>query len=127
MISTEDRVYFLSNSHLFRGMNEEELTIAAEMFDEVEHPAQETILKQNDPANEFFMIYDGAVKVIRQVKQEEQQLATLVSGDYFGGEALSKNKTRKRTATIIAEGNPWELKKNSPNPTVRKFFNREVE
>lgn len=29
--------------------------------------------------------------------------------------------------TILAEGNPWELKKNSPDPTVRKFFNREVE
>lgn len=31
------------------------------------------------------------------------------------------------TKTIIAEGNPRELKEHSPHPMVRKFFNREVE
>ena len=29
--------------------------------------------------------------------------------------------------TIIAQGDPWELKKHSPDPRVRKFFNREAE
>jgi phospholipid/cholesterol/gamma-HCH transport system ATP-binding protein len=28
--------------------------------------------------------------------------------------------------TIIAQGNPWELKESSPDPRVRKFFNREA-
>lgn len=123
MIAKEDRVFFLSNSHLFRGMAEEELTVAAEMFDEVEYSAQETILKQDDPADEFFMIYSGDVKVTRQVKQEEQQLATLVSGDYFGGEALSKNKSRKRTATIIAEKDVLLLKitRTQYDELIQKF------
>jgi hypothetical protein len=105
VIDTEDRVFFLANSHLFRGLGEEELAVVADMFAEVEHPAQHTILMQNDPADEFFMIYSGSVKVIRQVKQEEQQLAVLVAGDYFGGEALSKNKNqpRKLTTTVIAK------------------------
>jgi phospholipid/cholesterol/gamma-HCH transport system ATP-binding protein len=31
------------------------------------------------------------------------------------------------TKTIIAEGNPWELKEHSLNPKVHKFFNREAE
>jgi phospholipid/cholesterol/gamma-HCH transport system ATP-binding protein len=31
------------------------------------------------------------------------------------------------TKTIIAEGNPGELKKNSGNPWVRRFFNREAD
>ena len=103
MIDTEDRVFFLANSHLFRGLGEEELTVVAEMFDEVEHPAQYTILEQHNPADEFFMIYSGSVNVVRKVKQEEQQLAVLVPGDYFGGEVLSKQRLRKRTATVIAE------------------------
>ena len=103
MIDTEARVYFLSNSHLFRGLTEEELAVASEMFDEVEYPAHETILKQNDPADEFFLIYDGEVKVIRQVKQEEQQLATYVGGDYFGVETLSQKQPRKRMVTVTAE------------------------
>jgi hypothetical protein len=110
VIDTEDRVFFLANSHLFRGLGEEELAVVADMFAEVEHPAQHTILMQNDPADEFFMIYSGSVKVIRQVKQEEQQLAVLVAGDYFGGEALSRNQPRKRTATVIAEKNVLLLK-----------------
>ena len=103
MIATEDRIFFLSKSHLFRGLGEEELAVAAEMFDEIEHPAQSTILKQHDSADEFFMIYSGSVKVTCQIKQEEQRLAILVAGDYFGGEALSKQKSRKRTTTVAAE------------------------
>ena len=114
MIDTEDRVFFLANSHLFRGLGEEELAVVADMFTEVEHPAQHMILTQNDPADEFFMIYSGSVKVIRQVKQEEIQLATLVSGDYFGGEALSKNQPRKRTATVVAEKDVLLLKMTRP-------------
>jgi len=103
VIDTEDRVFFLSNSHLFRGLEEDEFAAAADMLEEVTFPAEHTILKQGDSADEFFMIYSGSVKVIRQVKQEEQQLAVLVAGDYFGGEALSKQHPRKRTATVIAE------------------------
>ena len=103
MINTEDRVLFLANSHLFRGLGEEELAVVAEMFTEVEHPAQHTILRQDDPADEFFMIYSGSVNVVRKVKQEEQQLAILVPGDYFGGEVLLKQSPRKRTATVTAE------------------------
>jgi hypothetical protein len=110
VIDTKDRAFFLANSHLFRGLGEEELAVVADMFAEVEHPAQYTILTQNDPADDFYMIYSGSVKVIRQVKQEEKQLATLVSGDYFGGEALSKNQPRKRTATVVAEKNVLLLK-----------------
>jgi hypothetical protein len=123
VIDTEDRVFFLSNSHLFRGLVEEELTVAAELFDEVEYSAQETILKQNDPADEFYMIYSGSVRVIRQVKQEEQQLAVLVSGDYFGGEALSRNPPRKRTATVVAEKNVLLLKMTrlQYDELIRKF------
>ena len=101
MVDTEDRVFLIAKSHLFRGLDEEELPIAAEMFDEVEHPADFTVLKEGDPADEFFLIYSGSVKVNRQVKGEEQKLANLVAGDYFGGEALSKQQPRKRTATVI--------------------------
>ena len=123
MIDTEDRVFFLAHSHLFRGLGEDDLTVAAEMFDEVEYPAQETILKQNDPADEFFMIYDGVVKVIRQVKQEEQQLATFVSGDYFGVEALSKNRSHKRTVTVVAGKKVLLLKMTRAqyDELIRKF------
>ena len=103
MIDTEGRVFFLANSHLFRGLGEEELGVVAEKFVEVEHPAQYTILKQYEPADEFFMIYSGSVNVARMVKQEEQQLAVLVPGDYFGGEALSKQSPRVRTTTIISK------------------------
>lgn len=100
MKSTEERVFFLANSHLFRGLGEEELAVVAELFEEVEYPAQHTILEQHDPADDFFMIYSGSVNVVRRVKQEEQQLAVLVEGDYFGGEALLQKGPRIRTATV---------------------------
>lgn len=103
MIDIEDRVFFLARSHLFRGLEEEDLAVIAAMFDEVEYLAQHTIFKQHDPADDFFIIYSGSVNVSRIKNREEQQLAVLVAGDYFGGEALSKHQVRKRTTTIIAK------------------------
>lgn len=103
MIDIEDRVFFLANSHLFRGLGEKELGVVAKMFVEVEHPAQYTIIKQDEPADEFFLIYSGTVNVTRTVKQEEEQLAVLVPGDYFGGEALAKPRPGKRRTTIVAK------------------------
>ncbi len=100
MIDTEDRVFFLAKSHLFRGLGEEELAVVAEKFAEVEFPAEYTIFEQNDPADEFFMIYSGSVNVTQIENQQKQQLAILIAGDYFGGEALSKQRFPKRNVTV---------------------------
>jgi hypothetical protein len=99
VIDTKDRVFFLANSHLFRGLGEDELTVVAEQLEEVSLPSHATVIEQGAPADNFFLIYRGAVQVSRKVKQQEQQLATLVAGDYFGKESFYYNQ-RQRSATV---------------------------
>ena len=99
MIDTEDRVFSIANSHLFRGLGEDELNVVAEQFEEESFPPHATVLEQGTPADNFFLIYSGSVQVTRKIKQQEQKLATLVPGDYFGEEALSPNQ-RQRLATV---------------------------
>jgi hypothetical protein len=104
VIGTEDRVFFLAKSHLFRGLGEDDLTVIAERFEEVSFPAHAKVIEQGAPADNFFLIYSGSVEVTRKIKQQEQELATLVAGDYFGEEAFYPNQ-RQRSATVTTQEN----------------------
>lgn len=109
MIDPEDRVFFLAKSHLFRGLGEADLAVVAEQFEEVSFPPDAIVLEQGTPADNFFLIYSGSVEVTRKVKQQEQELATLVAGDYFGEEAFYPHQ-RQRTATVTTLENVVLLK-----------------
>ena len=109
MIDTEDRVFFLAKSHLFRGLGEDDLTVIAERCEEVSFSSQTTVTEQGSPADNFFLIYRGSVQVTRKVKQQEQKLATLVAGDYFGEESFYPNQ-RQRSATVTTLENVVLLK-----------------
>jgi hypothetical protein len=111
VIDTEERVFFLANSHLFRGLGEDDLAVVAEQFEEVSFPSQHVVQKQGAPADNFYLIYGGTVKVTRMVKQREQELATLIAGDYFGEEALLP--TQRRSATVITQESVVLLKLSS--------------
>ncbi len=100
MIRTEDRSNLLRKSHLFHDISEEELKSIAERFSEETYHEEEVIFEQGDKADKFYLIYSGRVKIVRKRDQKEQQLAVLVSDDYFGEMALIAN--RVRSATVIA-------------------------
>ena len=94
MIATEARVAFLRRIHLFRDLKDEDLAIVAEKLKEEVSQEGEVVFSQGDAADRFFIIYQGKVRITHIRRKEERQLATLISGDYFGEEALlSKRDT----------------------------------
>ena len=78
------RTIFLRKIHLFHDLNDDQLLQLGEKFSEVSFDAGEIILEQGAVADSFYLIYSGKVRVYRRRDRHEQELATLVSGDYFG-------------------------------------------
>jgi CRP-like cAMP-binding protein len=95
------RTIFLRKIHLFHGFTDDQLLQVGERFTEQSFDAGEIILEQGAPADSIYIIYSGRVRVYRQREGREQELAVLVSGDYFGEmEVLGPRGTR--SATIAA-------------------------
>ena len=101
MIELKQRVSLLNKIHLFNGLKEAQLSDIAVKLDEVEIPAHQVVFKHGDKPNGFYIIYEGKVNVSRpHEKKGEEVIIWLVTGDYFGEEALVEN--RNRSATITA-------------------------
>jgi len=77
-------VFFLQKIHLFHDLTDEQLLEIAEKITEVSVEKDEVILEQGDEDKGFNLIYRGRVRVFRLYDRREQDLGTLVSGDYFG-------------------------------------------
>jgi hypothetical protein len=100
VILNDARVAFLRRIHLFRNLNDQDLAVVAAMFKEEVYKEGDVIFSQDSVADLFYIIYQGKVLITRIHRKEEQELASLISGDYFGEEAmLSKGK---RSATVSA-------------------------
>jgi CRP-like cAMP-binding protein len=95
------RAIFLRKIHLFRDLNDAQLLQVGEMFSEVSFDAGKVILDQGTVADSFYLIYSGSVRVYRRHDGREQELATLVSGDYFG-EMEILGQRGARSASISA-------------------------
>jgi hypothetical protein len=101
VIELKQRVSLLNKIHLFNGLKEAQLSDIAVKLDEVEIPAHQVVFKHGDKPNGFYIIYEGKVNVSRpHEKKGEEVIIWLVTGDYFGEEALVEN--RNRSATITA-------------------------
>jgi CRP-like cAMP-binding protein len=80
---------------LFAGLSPKEREKVARWADTVDLPAGKHLLDEGRLPHEFFVIVDGEVEVLH----EEQRLATLGPGDFFGEIALIEHG--RRTASVV--------------------------
>lgn len=88
---------FLRPIELFKPLTPRQLTDVAEHMKKRHFAAGETVIREGEPGEEFFLISDGEVEVIRA----DHEIARLGAGDFFGEVALISGEPRN--ATIIAE------------------------
>lgn len=66
-----------------------------------EHAAGETVIRQGDPGDKFYIIRNGSVKVIVEDDHRKTIVRELAKGDFFGERALIEDKPR--SATVVAD------------------------
>ena len=68
--------------------------------------AGEIIIKQGDKGDSMFLIMRGVIRVIR----DDEELATLMAGEFFGEIAMLHHKPRMATCQAITPSALYELR-----------------
>ena len=97
MTLTQDRrTELLGACRLFSGVQPEDLAVVADRAIEVEFPAERVIARQGEIGTGFFVVVEGAVRVVR----DGAEVAILRPGEFFG--ELSVLDGLPRIAQVVA-------------------------
>lgn len=109
----EEIVTYLRNSPLFTELNETQLFFVSEAIEAKKYNLGEVIVKQGTIGEEFFILVQGRVEIVREQKDGEPRfLGILSDGDCFGEIALIENVPRTATARALTPAEIWSLKKS---------------
>jgi len=117
----------LLKQYLFQGLNVEQIKQIAQNFRYVRYQADQTVIYNDMPGTNFYIVFKGFVEVSTVVKKPFRQARTIKlftygPGNYFGEEALlyKRNnkdivKTREETRLLVLDQVSFEnLLKNYP-------------
>ena len=98
---------FLRPIDLFKTLTPRQLTDVAEEMTKRHYAAGEIIIREGEPGEEFMLISEGEVEVIRA----EHEVARLGPGDIFGEVALISGEPRNATVVAVTEVDTYVLGK----------------
>jgi len=95
------KMQFLEQVPLLKRLPKDQHPLVAGICNVVDFKNKDTIIKQGDSGDEFFIIRSGDASVNVSTPEGNKKVADLKVGDYFGEKALLRDEPR--SATIIAE------------------------
>jgi putative ABC transport system ATP-binding protein len=87
---------FLRPIDLFKALTPRQLTDVAEKMAKRHYATGDTIIREGEPGEDFFLISEGEVEIVRA----DHEVARLGPGDFFGEVALISGEPRN--ATVVA-------------------------
>lgn len=123
----------LKHMPLFGTLSDAELEAVAQELTTEQAEAGDTIVRQGEEGNRFYMIVSGQVEVMQTGEEGSLTLAVLEEGDHFGEMALLK--MIPRTATVrtltpcvfLAMGSEQFRKVIERSPQLKLQFERSYE
>jgi putative ABC transport system ATP-binding protein len=100
---------FLRPIDLFKTLTPRQLTDVAEKMTKRHFAAGDTIIREGEPGEEFFLVSDGEVEVDRA----DHEVARLGPGDFFGEVALISGEPRNATVVAVREVDTYVLGKDN--------------
>jgi putative ABC transport system ATP-binding protein len=95
---------FLKTVDVFQALTPTDLTHVAEQMKKRRFAPGETIIRQGDPGEKFFLVAAGRVLVTMQRQGEsEREVAVLGKGQFFGERALITGEPRNATVRALEE------------------------
>jgi putative ABC transport system ATP-binding protein len=98
---------FLRPIDLFKTLTPRQLSDVAEEMTKRHYAPGEIIIREGEPGEEFMLISEGEVEVIRA----EHEVARLGPGDFFGEVALISGEPRNATVVAVTEVDTYVLGK----------------
>jgi CRP-like cAMP-binding protein len=84
----------------------------------------DTIVRENEPGDTFYLLRSGEVRVSRQGSLgEELELQTLSAGDFFGEIALLTDLPRIATVRALGDARTWTLDRQAFQNLLGQYFN----
>ncbi len=99
----EDKIAFISNIELFKGLSKEELAVIANEAVLTKFEKSEVLFQENTPRENIFMIVDGKVELFKTTAFGEEQIITYFSKYDFLGEGSLMEDTPHSTSARARE------------------------
>jgi CRP-like cAMP-binding protein len=97
MLRKDAKVELLRHVTLFSGCSKKELGQIALIADEIDFPADKTLIRQGDPGRQFFVVVEGEVKVMKNGKK----LPSRGGSEFYGEISLVSGSPATATVTTV--------------------------
>jgi CRP-like cAMP-binding protein len=108
---------------IFSGMGSRQLDLLAVKLEVREVAAGETLIRQGDPGDTFYIVREGELEVLVSGNGARRRANLLKPGDFFGEIALLYQVPR--TATVRAQSSVWELGRQDFRDLVGRYMGLE--
>ena len=97
MLRKDAKIELLRHVTLFSGCSKKELGQIALIADELDFPADKTLIRQGDPGRQFFIVVEGEVKVTKNGKK----LPARGGAEFYGEISLVSGSPATATVTTV--------------------------
>ncbi len=94
---TDEKLELLKRSPLLAGLGRKDIEEVGRLVDEVDVQAGHVLMRQGEPAHEFFVIIDGSV----QIDRDGRPIRTMGPGEFLGDIGLLTERPRTASATLL--------------------------